>query len=119
MKLNSLQALRGLKSVGSVSTIKPLTYKRVKIDKSRLSEIGLISYSSSLCLFASRILYNEIKIPNREGTLNAVIQEVSKLHSLLSKNDYIQNSDYTQKDTKKFFKEVGLKPKHISTNRTI
>lgn len=119
MKLNSLQALRGLKSVGSVSTIKPMIYKRVTIDKSFMNEIDLISYASSLCLFASRILYNEIKIPNREGTLNAVMQEVSKLHSLLSKKDYYLHNERTHKDTKKFFKEVGLKPRHISTKRTI
>ena len=113
MKLNSLQALRELKSVGSVRNIKPLTYKRVTIDKSRLSEIDLISYSSSLCLVSMRILRNEIKVKNREGTLKAVMQEVSKLNSLLSKDDYYLHSDYTQKDTKKFFKEVGLKPKHL------
>ena len=113
MKLNSLQALRELKSVGSVRNIKPLTYKRVTIDKSRLSEIDLISYSSSLCLFSMRILRNEIKVKNREGTLKAVMQEVSKLSRLLHRNDYYLHSDYTQKDTKKFFKEVGLKPKHL------
>ncbi len=113
MKLNSLQTLRELKSVGSLPSIKPMMYKRVTIDKSYLSSIELILYSTNLCLFSTRILRNEIHVKNREATLSAVIQEVSKLYNLLSKDDFYMHSDYTKKDTKKFFKSVGLKPKHI------
>lgn len=113
MKLNSLQTLRELKSVGSVSTIKPMIYKRLTIDKSRLSEIDLILYSTNLCLFSARILRDEIQVKNREGTLNAVSKEILKLNSILSKKDYYLHSDFTKQETKKIYKEIGLKPKHI------
>lgn len=119
MKLNNLQSLRELQSVGSVPTIKPLSYRRVWIDKNFMNEIDLLLYSSNLLLFSARILRYEINVKNRERTLNATMQEVSKLNRLLSKDDYYLHSDYRKKDTKKFFKDVGLKPKHISTNRTI
>lgn len=113
MKLNSLGRLRELESIGSIQSIKPMIYKRVTIDKSRLSEVELILYSTNLCLFSARILRDEIQVKNREGTLNAVTQEILKLYTLLSKEDFYMHSDYTKKDTKKFFKSVGLKPKHI------
>ena len=117
MKLNNLQTLRELQSVGSVPTIKQLTYKRVTINKSFMNEIDLISYASSLLLFSARILRYEINVPNRERTLNATMQEVSKLKRLLSKDDYCLHNERTHKDTKKFFKEIGLKPRHIDTDR--
>lgn len=113
MKLNSLGTLRELESIGTIQSVKPMIYKRVTIDKSRLSEIELILYSTNLCLFSARILRDEINVPNREGTLNAVSKEILKLYSILSTKDYYLHSDYTKQDTKKFFKSVGLKPKHI------
>lgn len=116
MKLNSLQTLRELKSVGSLPSIKPMMYKRVTIDKSFMSEIDLLSYSSSLCLFSMRILRDEIKVRNRDATLYAVGNEILKLSSILSKDDYYLHNERTHKDTKEFFKRVGLKPKHISTS---
>ena len=36
---------------------------------------------------------------------------------LLHKDDYYLHLEYTDKDTKKFFKEVGLKPRHIDTDK--
>ena len=113
MKLNRLGTLRELESIGTVQSIKPMIYKRVTIDKSRLSEIELILYSTNLCLFSARILRDEIIVPNREGTLNAVSKEILKLYSILSKDDYYLHSTYTQKDTKKFFKDVGIRPEHL------
>jgi hypothetical protein len=94
-----------------------MIYKRVTIDKSFMSGIDLISYTSNLLLFSARILRNEIQIPNREGTLNAVNKEILKLYSLLSKDDYYQYATHTKNDTKKFFKDIGLKPRHIDINK--
>ncbi|MCX6052779.1 MAG: hypothetical protein NTZ60_09750 [Campylobacterales bacterium] len=95
------------------STIKPMIYKRVTIDKSLLSQIELLNYSSSLCLFAMRLLHDEIQVPNKDIKLQTVIKEISKLNSLLHKDDYYLHLEYTDKNTKKFFKEIGLKQKHI------
>lgn len=116
MKLNSLQSLRELQSVGSVPTIKPLNYKRVTIDRS-LSQIELLNYSSSLCLFAMRLLHDEIQVQNKDRKLQTVIKEISKLNNLLHKDDYYIHLEYTHKNTKKFFKEIGLKPRHVDTDR--
>ena len=113
MKLNSLQTLRELKSVRSLPSIKPMIYKRVRIDKSYLSDIALLNHSSSICLFAMRLLHDEIKVKNKGQSLQVAINEISKLNSILSKDDYYLMSDYTHKDTKKLYKEIGLKAKHL------
>lgn len=113
MKLNSLGTLRELESIGTIQSIKPMIYKRVTIDRSVLNQIEFILYSTNLCLFSARILRDEIQVQNREGTLNAVTNEIRRLYSILSKDDYHLHSTYTKKDTKKFFKYVGLKPKHL------
>lgn len=110
MKLNRLSTI---KSLDTLPSIKPLTHTKVSLNKNLLSQIELILYSTNLCLFSARILRDEINVPNREGTLNAVSKEILKLYSILSKDDYYLHSNYTKKDTKKFFKSVGLKPKHI------
>lgn len=113
MKLNSLQSLRPLADVGAVPRLGTLQNTRVSINKSLLSEIDIISYSTNLCLFSMRILRDEIQVPNRDEILKKVTNEVLELYKLLSKKDYMMESNYTKKDTKKFFKSVGLKPKHI------
>lgn len=106
-----------LSEIGTLKGLKPLTTTRVTIDRSLISEMQLILYSSNLCLFSARILRDEINVPNRNETLNAVTKEISKLYSLLSKDDYYLHSTYTKKDTKKFFKDVGLKPRHINIDK--
>jgi len=120
MKLNKLSTLQELGTIKPLPTLKPLlsSYTSVTIDKSRLSEVGLICYTSDLCLFSMRILRNEITVPNRDAVLRSTMIELSKLNALLHKGDYYTHSTYTVKDTKNFFKQVGLKPKHISTERT-
>lgn len=112
MKLNSLQTLRELQSIGSLPSIKPMIYKRVTIDKSRLSGIALLSHSSSLCLFTMRLLHDEIKVKDKKQSLQVALNEIKKLNSIISRDDYYLN-DYTNKDTKKIYKEIGLKAKHL------
>jgi len=113
MKLNNLLSIRSLEDVPAVPTIKPMRSTTKKIDKSLLNQIELIHYSTNLCLFSSRILRNEITVPNRDGTLNRTAKEISTLRTLLLRDDYYMYATYTKQDTKKFFKSVGLKPKHI------
>lgn len=114
MKLNNLQMLRGLEDIKSVPSLRPLTYKRVTIDKSFMNDIDLILYSSNLCLFSARILRNEIQVPNRDATLHRVTNEIMKLSNIISKDNSYLHNERTHKDTKEFFKSVGLKPKHIN-----
>lgn len=101
-----------------LANIKPLQglKKESRITKVNfLNEMDLILYSTNLCLFAARILRNEIKVNNSDIVLSMVNKEVYNLSNLMSKNDFILDSNYTKKETIAFFKKVGLKPKHIKT----
>jgi hypothetical protein len=100
-RLKSLKPLQGLD-------------KNKRGTKSKyLDELELLVYSTNLCFYSMRILRNEIKVNNRAETLSLVNNEVFKLNNLLSKRDYFSRSEYTKKNTKEFFKKVGLKPRHI------
>ena len=114
MKLIEIQLLKDLNTLPS---LKPLQSARITIDRSHLNEIELILYSTNLCLFSMRILRNEIQVSNRTNVLNVVMNEAGKLYNLLSKQNILQHSNYTKKDTKTFFKSVGLKPKHLEQYR--
>lgn len=113
MRLNSLQSLKELKQLRSVPTLKPLIIKKIFIDKSNLSQIELISHSSSLCLYAMRILHYEINVPNRDSILAMTLNEIRKLNTMLSKNNYEETISH--KEAKETFKQIGLKPRHIKT----
>ena len=112
MRLNSLQSLKELKQLRSVPTLKPLIIKKIFIDKSNLSQIELISHSSSLCLYAMRILRDEITVKNRAEILAMTLKEIKKLGTMLSKNNYEET--ITHKEAKETFKQIGLKPRHIN-----
>ena len=111
MKLNKLQPL---KSLDTLQGIKPLIKTRVSINNKLLNEIEIILYSTNLCLFAARILREEIQIQNRNAVLSIIEAKINELYNLLSKKDFLLYSNYTKKDKEKFFNKIGLKPKHIS-----
>lgn len=113
MKLNSLQSLRELKELKSVPSLKPVSKTRVTLRKNTLSETEFILHSANLCLFAMRILQDEIFVNNREEVLNMAMQEVKKINTLLSKDNYYEETTITHKEVKKTFKRLGLKPRHI------
>lgn len=113
MRLNSLQSLKELKQIKGVPQLKLLIRTIVTIDKSNLSQIALISHSSSICLFAMRILRDEITVKNRAEILAMTMAEIMKLSSMLSKNNYEET--ITHKEAKETFKKIGLKPRHIKT----
>lgn len=114
MRLNSLQSLGALKQIKGVPQLKPLIRTIVTIDKSNLSQIELISHSSSLCLYAMRILHYEINVPNRDSILAMTLNEIRKLNTMLSKNNYEETISH--KEAKETFKKIRLKPKHIKTS---
>jgi len=111
VRLNSLQSLGALKQIKGVPQLKPLIRTTVTIDKSNLSQIELISHSSSLCLYAMRILRDEITAKNRDSILAMTLNEIRKLNTILSKND--NEETLTHKEAKETFKRIGLKPRHI------
>ncbi|WP_320035463.1 hypothetical protein [Halarcobacter sp.] len=104
---NNIQQLKRLKPLNRLET-NPRGRKSEYIN-----QVELLNYSSSLCLFCARLLRNEISIPNKEFNLSLVGNEIIKLNKLFSEDDYYSYSEYTKKNTKEFFKKVGLKPKHI------
>lgn len=108
-----MKPLTCLTSLKPLQPIKPLQKERKTAKETPLSEIELISYSVDICYYSMRILRNEITVQNREAKLNALMQEVIKTGTLLQRDDYYLHSNYTKEDTKKFFKQVGLKPEHI------
>jgi len=115
MKLNSLQSLRELNELKGVPPLTPLFTTRVIFVKNKLSEIELLNHSSSLCLFAMRVIRDEIFVKNRENVLNMAMKEVKTLNTLLSKDNYYEEATITHKAVKETFKRLGLKPRHITT----
>lgn len=111
MNLNSFKPLKQLKRLEGIKPHDEHTKKPL-----RLSE--LILYSANLCLYSMRILRDEIQVTDKYQKLNAVQNEILKLNNLIHKNDYefFELNTYSKSDTKKFYKKVGLKPKHIETN---
>ena len=107
MKLNKLQAIKGLDSLVGITAIRDIQ------NKTLLNNIELIFYSTKLCLFSMRIIRGEIEVSNRNEVLVMLNSEIQKLTHLISTDNTLENSEYTHKDTKAFFKKVGLKPKHI------
>lgn len=113
MKLNKLQSPRTLSNLETLPSIKPIKYKPTKADKSKMSEIELILYSTNLCLFSMRILRNEISVKNRDAKLQRAINEVKKLSAAINDDAAFYNQNYTHQERREFFKSVGLKPEHI------
>lgn len=114
MKLNSLQSLRALKQIKGIPQIKPLIKTTVTIDKSNLSQIELISHSSSLCLYAMRILRDEIKVKNKAEISAMALKEIKKLNTILSKDNYYEET-ISRKEAKETFKRIGIKSRHLKT----
>lgn len=108
MKLIRLEPLKQL------SRLEPLC-RPLQCTKKPLSMSATILYSANLCLFSMRILRDEIQVPDKYQKLDAVKNEILKLSNLIQKDNYefCDLNTYTKDSTKKFFKKVGLKPKHI------
>lgn len=114
MKLNSLQSLRELKELKSIPSLKSLSATRAISTKGKLSESELLLHSANVCLFSMRLLRNEIFIDNRDKVLAMAMQEAKNINTLLSKNNYYEESTITHKEAKATFKRLGLKPRHIT-----
>lgn len=108
-----MKPLQGLKSLQGLQGLKLLSKKPTVHKETPLNEIELITYSINLCYHAMKIIRGETIVQNKEAKLNTMYQELLKLDSLLSHDDYFQHSTYTKQNTAKFFKEVGIRPHHL------
>ena len=112
--MKPLQALSQLKQLQS---IKPLSKQPPERLETPLSQIELICYSTNICYHSMNILRGDTVVKNREAKLNALMQEVKRTGTLLQRDDYYLHSTYTKENTRKFFKDVGIRPEHLKTNR--
>ncbi len=102
MKLNQLEQLKSVKS------LKPLTTLKEK-PKRLLSEIYLISYSSTILLQNALIYRNEIKL--NEDIKNILFSEAIKISKALISDNLQDILFYSKKEVNEFYKKVGIKRK--------
>ncbi|MFA7086425.1 MAG: hypothetical protein WC145_07125 [Aliarcobacter sp.] len=102
MKLNQLEQLKSVKS------LKPLTTLKEK-PKRLLSEIYLISYSSTILLQNALIYRNEIKV--NEDIKNILFSEAIKISKALISDNLQDILFYSKKEVNEFYKKVGIKRK--------
>lgn len=102
MKLNQLEQLKSVKS------LKPLTTLKEK-PKRLLSEIYLISYSSTILLQNALIHRNEITVS--EDIKNILFSEAIKISKALISDNFQDNLSYSKKEVNEFYKKVGIKRK--------
>ena len=96
-----------LKQLERLKSIKPLTQLKKK-PKRLLSEIYLISYSSTILLQNTLIHRNEITVS--EDIKNILLSEAIKISKALM-SDNLQELEYTKKEINSFYKKVGIKRK--------
>ena len=96
-----------LKQLERLKSIKPLTQLKKK-PKRLLSEIYLISYSSTILLQNTLIHRNEITVS--EDIKNILFSEAIKISKALI-SDNLQELEYTKKEINSFYKKVGIKEK--------
>ena len=102
MKLNQLEQLKSVKS------LKPLTTLKEK-PKRLLSEIYLISYSSTILLQNALIHRNEITVS--EDIKNILFSEAIKISKALISDNLQDILFYSKKEVNEFYKKVGIKRK--------
>ncbi len=97
-----------LKQLERLKSIKPLTQLKEK-PKRLLSEIYLISYSSTILLQNALIHRNEITVS--EDIKNILFSEAIKISKALMSDNFQDNLSYSKKEVNEFYKKVGIKRK--------
>ena len=97
-----------LKQLERLKSIKPLDTIQTKQTAKLLSEIYLISYSSTILLQNTLIHRNEITVS--EDIKNILFSEAIKISKALI-SDNLQELEYTKKEINSFYKKVGIKRK--------
>jgi len=75
----------------------------------------MILYSTNLCYFTTKIIYNQIKVKNKEEVLTHLKKEIARVRKIISDDEFFINSDnyLTKKQHKENFKKFGITPKKI------
>ena len=97
-----------LKQLERLKSIKPLTQLKEK-PKRLLSEIYLISYSSTILLQNALIYRNEITVS--EDIKNILFSEAIKISKALISDNLQDILFYSKKEVNEFYKKVGIKRK--------
>ena len=97
-----------LKQLERLKSIKPLTQLKEK-PKRLLSEIYLISYSSTILLQNTLIHRNEITVS--EDIKNILFSEAIKISKALISDNLQDILFYSKKEVNEFYKKVGIKRK--------
>lgn len=102
MKFDKLSRLETIKNIKPLDTIKT---KKVNL----LNECYLLKYGATILLYQMQILRNEI-ISNDRTILKVIENEALKIARCLM-SDNLQELEYTTKDIRSFYKQVGIKEK--------
>lgn len=108
--MKPLQSLKQLKPLQCIKALKKELPERLETP---LSEIELITYSTNICYHSANILRGDTVVTKRAAKLNALSREAIKIYNLLSRDDYYLHNTYTKENTKKFFKDVGIRAEHL------
>jgi len=75
----------------------------------------MILYSTNLCYFATKIIYNQIKVKNKDDVLIHLKKEIKRVRKIISDDEFLLNNDnyLTKKQHKENFKRFGITPKKI------
>lgn len=98
-----------LKQLERLKSIKPLDTIQTKQTAKLLSEIYLISYSSTILLQNTLIHRNEITVS--EDIKNILFSEAIKISKALISDNFQDNLSYSKKEVNEFYKKVGIKRK--------
>lgn len=106
--------LINLKPLSTTATLKPLI-KQKKPNRSKyLSELEMIMYSTNLCYYSTKIIYDEIRVKNKDEVLNHITKEMYRIHKILCDKDwYNLDTALTQKEVNENFKLFGITKKRL------
>ena len=106
--------LINLKPLSTKATLKPLI-KQKKPNRSKyLSELEMIMYSTNLCYYSTKIIYDEIRVKNKDEVLNHITKEMYRIHKILCDKDwYNLDTALTQKEVNENFKLFGITKKRL------
>ncbi len=100
--------LRSLGTLKDLTELRELTPEPKAVKSKYFSSIDILCYGANLCSISMKILRDEIQVKNREGTLNALQDEVMRTFN----PDFIYRG-YTATKAKEFYKSIGIKPRHL------
>ena len=107
--------LISLKPLSTTVILKPLTrYKQPNRSK-YLCELEMIMYSTNLCYYSTKIIYDEIRVKNKDEVLNHITKEMYRIHKILCDKDwYNLENALTKKEHKENFKKFGITKRSLN-----